>query len=632
MNNNSYQPEIDGLRAVSVLVIIFYHLGVTAFSGGFIGVDVFFVISGYLITRIIVNNLNAGEFSFKDFYIRRATRILPALVVTILLVLSLAMTLQHPRALVHTAQESISALLSLSNIFYWMETDYWAPAADNYALLHTWSLGVEEQFYLVYPLLLVLAHRVAGARGVIFLLIGIAILGTVASESILTTARSAAFYFTPLRFYEFAFGGLAATLPSLAVLQKYSRVSAVITMTGLGLVLYACLRFNGSLALPGILVLIPISGALLVLLAGPSPVARVLLMNPAMSRAGKISYSLYLIHWPIIVFSRPYFGTNPSVAEQSVLFVLILLAGALLNRIVERKFRLSHDGKRTASGLSSNKVMAGTAGVALLVVAVSTTLIISKGWPTRMPESAQALLEIKPQKDWRLRQKILQERCKPKGDIFCGVRQPDKTNILLLGDSRSLDIYIALQTAYPDANIQVSFAMGCAPVFSEPASFSLFYSNCYEFNQTRLRAALEAPAEDIIILAQDLLSWRLDGILKTVERLREAGKIVYLLGDFTMTTQISPIEIEIEALRFPGRGDTVERYMSKTPFLLDGEFANQITAWGATYISYKPFFFDGEYHFTDRESGKLLTYDGIHLNVFGATQFGEYLRQHYPLP
>ena len=212
MNNNSYQPEIDGLRAVSVLVIIFYHLGVTAFSGGFIGVDVFFVISGYLITRIIVNNLNAGEFSFKDFYIRRATRILPALVVTILLVLSLAMTLQHPRALVHTAQESISALLSLSNIFYWMKTDYWAQAADNYALLHTWSLGVEEQFYLVYPLLLVLAHRVAGARGVIFLLIGIAILGTVASESILTTARSAAFYFTPLRFYEFAFGTLEKVL------------------------------------------------------------------------------------------------------------------------------------------------------------------------------------------------------------------------------------------------------------------------------------------------------------------------------------------------------------------------------------------------------------------------------------
>ena len=281
--NKEYHYEIDGLRAIAVVVIILFHLKVAGFAGGFIGVDVFFVVSGYLITQIIVFNLAEGSFSFKDFYIRRSTRILPALLATILVILPLAMYLQQPASLVHTAKESIYAVFSLSNFYFWSETSYWAPSSEKYVLLHTWSLGVEEQFYLVYPLLIFAGHRMAGMKGVIVLLLVTAVLGAIGSEIILKTDRSAAFFFTPLRFYEFALGGLAATLTGLKALQKSPWASGGATLLGLVLILYGCVYFNQFTALPGITILVPLSGALLILLAGPSHSARILLMNPVMS-------------------------------------------------------------------------------------------------------------------------------------------------------------------------------------------------------------------------------------------------------------------------------------------------------------------------------------------------------------
>jgi peptidoglycan/LPS O-acetylase OafA/YrhL len=631
MTDKQYHHEIDGLRAVSVLVIILFHLDITAFSGGFIGVDIFFVISGYLITRIVVSNLDAGRFSYKDFYIRRATRILPALFATIALILPVAMYLQQPAALVHTAQESIYALFSLSNIFYWTESSYWSPSAEKYVLLHTWSLGVEEQFYLVYPLLLVLAHRVAGARGVVALLAVTAILGTVATEIYVRIDHSAAFFLMPLRFYEFAFGGLAAVLPGLIAMQRSSWLSGAATATGLALITYACLRFNGLIAPPGVRMLVPVMGALLVLLAGPSPIAKILLINPIMSWIGKVSYSLYLTHWPIIVFYRYFFGSHLTLTEQSGLFVLILLTGYLLNIAVERRYRLSHDGKTTAGGVSSSTVLTGTLAAAVLVLMTSALLIASKGWPSRMPEGTEALQQISPYDEMTIRKKFMQEHCQPEGENFCGTRDPEATNILLLGDSRVLDIYMALETAYPNANIQASYAMGCPAVLS-PKFSSRFFPNCAQFNQSRLQAALDAPQSDIVFFAQMVNEWRAGAVLATVKRFTDAGKTVYVLGDFDFITNTSPIEISIDLLRFDTQGGNIEKYLDKYPFKLDGEFADQLARMGAVYISNRNFFYDGQYHLTDRDTGELLTLDGTHLSNHGARQFGEYLREHYPLP
>jgi peptidoglycan/LPS O-acetylase OafA/YrhL len=633
MTNSTYHKEIDGLRAISVLVIILFHLKVNFFQGGFVGVDVFFVVSGYLITQIISSNLHSGHFSFKDFYIRRSTRILPALVVTVLVTLLAAIYLQQPQALIHTARQSVWALLSVSNFFFWSQASYWDVSAERYLLLHTWSLGVEEQFYLVYPLLLFASHRIAGRKGIVVLLLLMFFVSVIASEIVISSDRTAAFFSTPLRFFEFAVGGLGAFVFSRCQpLRESPWLAATTTLVGLSFILLASAVFNPHFfRLPGIATLLPVSGALLIILAGASPSARILLMNPLMSWLGKRSYSLYLVHWPIIVFYRYYYGSHMGMLEYGVLVLCIALAAELLNRTVETRFRLVGGGSVTATGTTAQSVLLGILASTIVICILCALIMAHKGWPARMPEAALPLLKIEPEKDMRERKEFYREQCLPQGEIFCGERQPGKKNILLLGDSRVLDIYIALRTAYPDANVQASYAMGCAAVFSPNLSFSIFFPECPQFNQSRLKTALEAPSEDVIFLAQDSQEWRSPGVLETVKRLREAGKTVYVLGQFTITEDRNPIEIAIDSLRFHQQSPQLDRFLVENPFHFDGSFADEINAMGAVYISNKDFFYDGQYHLTDRVSGELLTYDGFHLNMFGARCFGQYLQEKYPV-
>ncbi len=203
---------------------------------------------------------------------------------------------------------------------------------------------------------------------------------------------------------------------------------------------------------------------------------------------------------------------------------------------------------------------------------------------------------------------------------------------MLLGDSRALDLYVALRHAYPQASVRASYAMGCAPVFSSSASISHFFADCASFNKQRLQKALESPDDDIIFLAQAFNQWRNEAILETVATLREAGKQVWVLGDFRMIKQFSPIEITIDQIRFRSRFGQVEDFLVDTPFALDETLGEEMEALGARYISNKPFFFDGQYRFSDATSGELYTNDGKHLTNYGAARFGDYLRIHHPLP
>ena len=632
MPTTGYHKEIDGLRAIAVLVIIFFHMKIPGFIGGFIGVDVFFVVSGFLITQIIVSSLETGQFTFRDFYIRRVTRIIPALACTVAAVLLCSLYLQMPQALVQTAEQSIYALLSVSNFFFWSEANYWAPSAEIFTLLHTWSLGVEEQFYLVYPLMLFAAHRLAGFRGVATLLLLTFGVGIYASEIAARSYPAAAFYFAPLRFYEFALGGLGTVLVQrMEGLQKMPWFSSAITLLGVLLILVSTIFFSSRLPLPGVLMLLPLSGALLIILAGPSPSARILLSNPMMSWLGKVSYSLYLVHWPILVFYRQHFEAHPSSFQLAGLFAVILIAAMLMNRYVERRFRLSHGGNSTAGGMPIGTALWYTGGAVLLILIVSGSLIVAKGWPSRMPQAAMALMEINPQVDRTARKQYLEETCTPAGGSFCGERIPGKRTILLLADSRGTDMYIALREAYPQANIMVAYAPGCPPTFSRVVGDKMFFKKCPEFNQARLKEALAAPEQDIIFLAADLSTWREEAMLETVRRFRAAGKTVFLLGQFATTGKKSPIDIAIGALRFHDE-NYLERFIGEERFRLEGDYAEKIKAMGAVYISNKPLFYDGRYHLGDRQTGKLLTEDGSHLNTFGAKKFGQYLRAKYPLP
>jgi len=632
MPNTGYHREIDGLRAIAVLVIVFFHLKLPGFTGGFIGVDVFFVVSGFLITRIIVAGLETGQFSFREFYTRRVTRIIPALACTVGAVMLCALYLQQPQALEHTAQQSIYALLSVSNLFFWSEANYWAPSAESFALLHTWSLGVEEQFYLVYPLMLVAAHRLGGLRGVVILLLLTLFAGVYASEVAARSHPEAAFYFTPLRFYEFALGGLGTVLEArLQWLRKSPWLSGAVTLSGVFLIVVSAVYFNRLMPLPGLLMLAPLSGTLLIIMAGSSPIAQLVLSNPVMSWVGKVSYSLYLVHWPIIVFYRQDYNAHPAYWQLAILLAAILVAAELLNRLVERRFRLSRDGNLTVGGMPTRSALGYTAAAVLLITLVAGASIVTGGWPGRLPAAAQELMAIDVRVDRKARKRYLEENCTPAGDVFCGERIPGKRTILLLADSRGTDLYIALREAYPEANVMVAYAAGCPPTFARTLGERRFFDECPEFNQARLQAALDAPADDVIFLAAELAVQREQALLDTVRRLRAAGKTVFLLGEFSIISNTNPIDIAIGSLRF-GDDNYLERFLVAEPFRLDGEYADKVNALGGVYVSNKPLFYDGQYHLQDRETGELLTEDGIHLSTFGAKKFGQYLRAKYPLP
>ncbi|WP_312538379.1 acyltransferase family protein [Achromobacter mucicolens] len=227
-----YRPEIDGLRAIAVLAVILFHAKIPGMAGGFVGVDIFFVISGYLITTIIARELDAGSFSFGSFYERRARRILPALLAVLIGTTISAWFLQGPYALVRLGQGLVAVTTFVSNIFFWNTTNYFTAGLDN-PLLHTWSLSVEEQFYVLFPLLMIAIWHFA-RRSVVWVLLLCALASLAVSEAAVQTGRSlAAFYWLPTRAYELLIGSLAALSPLGTFLATRPNIRGVVGWLGL---------------------------------------------------------------------------------------------------------------------------------------------------------------------------------------------------------------------------------------------------------------------------------------------------------------------------------------------------------------------------------------------------------------
>ncbi|HEY8062220.1 MAG TPA: acyltransferase, partial [Gemmatimonadales bacterium] len=293
-----YRPDIDGLRAIAVLSVLFYHVGFASFAGGWVGVDVFFVISGFLITRLIKLQVEAGTFRFGTFYLRRARRLLPALLVTSALSAIAATTLLSPRLLQEFGGSVVFTSLSLANWFFFRQSNYFDTSAISKPLLHTWSLGVEEQFYLVWPAFIVVALAIWPKRRTPWLILCAGAV-SLAAATWFNAHRSAVFYLTPFRAFEFAIGGLVVWLPKRKAPSNVWMETGL--ATGLALIV-AAVAGLGTGSYSGLAVVTPCIGAGLVIHCGTARVGGALLRNPLAVGIGLISYSLYLVHWPIVVF------------------------------------------------------------------------------------------------------------------------------------------------------------------------------------------------------------------------------------------------------------------------------------------------------------------------------------------
>lgn len=520
-----YRNDLDGLRAVAVLGVVLFHLGGTGLQGGFVGVDIFFVISGFLVSGVIFNESERGDFSIARFYGRRIRRILPALGLVCLSVSAGAWWLLPPPLLLNYAGSLASAAGFGANIFFYATQNYFSPAADTLPLLHTWSLGIEEQFYILFPLL-VRGWRQLRSRRLIGILALLAALSFAASVWLTGKHAAFAFYLLPCRAWELLIGSLLA-LPGVPAPHS-PRVAFAAAVTGLAAIGAAMVFFSPALVFPGVAAAMPCSGAALVIWAGrAAPAPSRLLGAPPLAFIGRISYSLYLWHWPVIVFGQKLFVDHPSPVRGALFFAVSVLLAMISYRFVEQPVRLANFWRRPAAtrGLAVASIMIPLG----LAFAVST----SGGFPSRYGPHARdllAFLNFDTVANYREGRCLLRPEQPPEAFDRDACFPADVSGqVLLWGDSTAAALYPGLSRVLQDQlRLAQATSSACPPVPGVTIATRPF---CQRFNDLILARVLAARPELVILISAWWIGPDGDALLAVLlHRLQAAGIHAVLVG------------------------------------------------------------------------------------------------------
>ena len=389
-----HRNDIDGLRAVAVLPVVLFHYGANVFSGGFTGVDIFFTISGFVIAGSILNDIRAGSFSIANFYFKRVRRIVPAFTAVMIATTIAAIFLLLPSDLVDYGRSLASTNTFLSNFYFWKTSGYFAAPAQTKPLLHTWSLSVEEQYYLFAPICFWIIYHYCKARWLLFLM-PVAILSLAAGIAAVFVAPTAGFFLFPTRIWELLFGAMIA-LGSRPV--GHRSLGEIMSVVGLGLILLGIFTLEEGDPFPGWNALLPCLGTVLIIQAGIGtqtrsalPLVNRLLSFQPLVGIGLISYSLYLVHWPIAAFMKYVTLRSPTAAEMAAMLVASLGLAWLLWRFVEQPFRKASLDVRAKAFIATACAIAG--GVMIGLFAGWTG-----GFPQRFPDFVEN--QIAGVEDW----------------------------------------------------------------------------------------------------------------------------------------------------------------------------------------------------------------------------------------
>lgn len=496
----NYRREIDGLRAFAVLPVILFHAGFDFFSGGFVGVDVFFVISGYLITLIIINDLENKEFSIASFYERRARRIIPALFLVILVCIPLAWIWLQPGDMQDFAQSTAAVAVFVSNILFWSESGYFDAAAEMKPFLHTWSLAVEEQYYLIIPILLLLLWRL-GTGVVFFILLGIGFSSLVLAEWALANAPATAFYMLPMRGWELLFGAYVAFFQNTYNLIRISHTLKEIGgLVGIGMVLYATFLFDKNTPFPGLYALVPVIGtALIILFASSTTLVGKFLSFRIFVGVGLISYSAYLWHQPLFAFAR-----HRTIGEpDQVLFFLLAMCSLLLAFLswkwVERPFR---DKRRISRTAIFSFALVGTC----LLITFGAAGRFMQGFPSRSVVVSNEDLDAK-----LVPNHGLSPDCEGQFTLSPNCRTSEEPEVLVWGDSYAMHIVPGLITSNPEIKMIQHTMSVCGP-FMDIAPVSRAYTKiwaekCIDFNDQVFRHLENLPSVKYVVLSSPFIQY-----------------------------------------------------------------------------------------------------------------------------
>lgn len=491
---SQYRPDIDGLRAVAILLVVLYHFDLLG-SGGFVGVDVFFVISGYLITGIIHKNVLKGEFSFLGFYERRARRILPALFLMLLASAIFAYFVLLPSDLVRFGQSAMASLGFVSNFYFWSVGSYFGPASEMAPLLHTWSLSVEEQFYLALPPMYLLLRRYFGQKYLAPAILAVIAISLSLSAYFVFYRADMVFYWTPFRAWEIALGAWLAVSGIKVIRADWAR--ACIVLLGLSMILAAGIWFDSETPFPGFAALLPCVGAACVIYGGTGSrhAFSFLLTNRLMVFIGLISYSLYLWHWPIIVFAKHHAdGEALNIYPRIILFMAAFVAAYISWRFVETPFR---------TGMSFwRRWMRDCAVTAAGIVLVVSVFVISSGLPQRFSKMVVRL-------DAERSRETKRDECmNPEGKIrmnaLCRIGTAEPPTILVWGDSYSHVMLTALDRALYESGRSgyIVSKTGCPPLHGVIVSLRGRVNwQCNQFNNAIFSELKRNKSIDTLVLA-----------------------------------------------------------------------------------------------------------------------------------
>lgn len=492
-----YRPEIDGLRALAVIPVILFHGGFAGFDGGFVGVDVFFVISGYLITTILAEDLAQGRFSLLTFYERRARRILPALFLVVAACIPFAWIWFVPRDFLDFAQSVVSVMTFWSNILFWRESGYFSTAAELKPLLHTWSLAVEEQFYVFFPVLLWAIWRL-GQRAVLTVLCLLFLASLALAEWGAAHEPTAAFYLLPTRGWELLIGSLAALAVKADLVRNPRPVAEVLGIAGLALIGYAIVAFDKTTAFPGLPALVPTVGALFLILPTHTPtLAHRLLSLPVLVGIGLISYSAYLWHQPLFAFARYRSLGEP---PETLMLGLVLLSFGLAWltwKVVETPFRSRDRVSRTSIFIGSPIVGAG-------LCALGAAGWVYQGFPSRLqlPPGITASMQRSDRSDECFNIRNL--HTVPNWTCKVGVTSQD-ASFFVFGDSHAFSLLPAIEVAAERVGKAGEFTAipGCTPLIGVHALRPRQGTrNCNLTNNRVLEHAISEGIELVIMIAR----------------------------------------------------------------------------------------------------------------------------------
>lgn len=527
-----YRGDIAGMRAIAVAGVLLFHVGGSSDGGwgvargGFAGVDIFLVISGYLITGNLLRARAAGRFTLLRFYARRIVRIMPVLTVVVLATLGYAMLALLPVEIARAGKSAAATAASVSNFYFHATTGYFATAGEAQPLLHSWSLGVEEQFYLFYPLLLVWLTRWGWAPRPVLLGIGIAsfALGTVQAFH----HPAAGFYLLPARMWELALGAwLAAGRVRWRADRSGERwVREAASAAGVAMMLLALVMLKPDLPFPAPTALLPCVGAALVLGYGGGTRAGALLGSQPLRWLGMISYSVYLWHWPIITFYRLRSGLTLGVAEAAMLVAVSLAVGVLSFYLVERP------AMRRWRSAPPAAVIAAALAVAVALVALGLGAGTAAEWLRPVRPAVKALASfVDYERSAVGRAQFRRGTCFVTDDApgfdaaRCLARRPGRRALLVIGDSYAAQYWRSIAERFPDADVMQATAAGCRPLVEARGAARCTALMRHVFADLVAHRQVEA-----VVLAGRWLASEDAALARTIAFIRAHGVAVTVIG------------------------------------------------------------------------------------------------------